>query len=217
MNEETGRLTGQRFDWSEFWAFTGKQKLFNSVLYRFHYRQYLKLLKGVPLKNISYLELGAGTGIIPQRLIRRTGGHCVLVDNNELAYQLFMAQKQKDVEVDYLRLDIFDLNLDRKFDVVCSDGLIEHFPDKIEVFELHRRFLKPDGYIIIFVPKDTWFIRFLQNHGPTFGYEEWYSLENLITLCQAQGLEVVSSVDYFFEVGVLCQIKNNPQLDIPVH
>jgi len=207
MNDEAGRLTGNQFDWNKFWAFTGKQELFNSVLYRFHYRQYRKLLRGLSLKDISYLELGAGTGIIAQRLIRKTGGQCVLVDNNELAYQLFMAKKKKDVDVEYLRTNIFDLNLDRKFDVVCSDGLIEHFPEKMNVIELHRRFLKPDGYIIIFVPKDTWFIRFLQSHGPTFGYEEWYSLANLIAVCEAHDLKVINSVDYFFEVGALCQIK----------
>lgn len=207
MNKEAERLTGQYFNWNEFWAFTGKQKLFNSVLYQFHYRQYLKLLKSISLKDISYLELGAGTGIISQRLIRRLGGQCVLVDNNELAHQLFMANKQKDVDVEYLQMDIFELNLDRRFDLVCSDGLIEHFSEKTSVLELHRRFLQQDGYIIIFVPKDTWFIRFLQNHGPTFGYEEWYSLTNLVTLCEAHGLRVINSVDYFFEVGVLCQIR----------
>ena len=51
--------------------------------------------------------------------------------------------------------DIRNLTFGREFDIVLSVGLVEHFPDehKPQIFDLHRRFLKPGGYALITTPR----------------------------------------------------------------
>ncbi|MBI2720867.1 MAG: class I SAM-dependent methyltransferase [Bacteroidetes bacterium] len=50
------------------------------------------------------------------------------------------------------KVDFFKYKTDRKFDVVCSFGFIEHFPNWQEVFEKHLSLVKKEGYVIITTP-----------------------------------------------------------------
>ena len=52
--------------------------------------------------------------------------------------------------------DIRDLKYRKEFDVVVSIGLLEHFPDshKAECLEMHRRFLKPGGTVVMTTPRN---------------------------------------------------------------
>ncbi|MCA0148503.1 MULTISPECIES: methyltransferase domain-containing protein [Rossellomorea] len=60
-----------------------------------------------------------------------------------------------DFKTTYIVSDIRDLSFGREFDIVLSVGLLEHFPDdyKSEVIEWHRKFLKPNGYMVLTTPR----------------------------------------------------------------
>jgi len=196
----------REYDWDGFWDFAARSKLFLRLLYGVHFKQYRKLLKGIPLSAPRILELGAGTGVIPQKLLSRFGGSAVLVDNNSKAFSLFQEFRVEGLAVNYIREDVFTLDMCDEFDLVCSDGLLEHFDDadREKLIAIHRRAVKPNGFVVLFVPNDTSTMRFLNRRAPDFGREGVFSLSNLEALCRANGLTVIARVSYFFEVGVLC-------------
>lgn len=193
------------YDWDAFWGVVGSKPLLLKLIYSIHYRQYLRLLQGVELESPRILELGAGIGVIPQRLVAKFGGSAVLVDDNDKAFALFEKWRTPGLNVCYKKADIFALDYHKEFDLVCSDGLLEHFPDKRRLLEIHRQAMRDDGYAVVWVPANSWLFRLIDRVGPNFGYEEHRPIDDLVDLCCDCGLEVVNQVAYFFEVGVLCR------------
>ena len=59
-------------------------------------------------------------------------------------------------------VDFFQIKPDRQFDVVMSFGFIEHFTNVDEVAELHLKWLKPGGILILGVPNFHGIYSFLQ-------------------------------------------------------
>jgi SAM-dependent methyltransferase len=175
------------------------------MLYRMHFRHYIRLLEGVLPDQPRILELGAGSGVIPRRIVSRWGGRATLVDSNRAARDLFLAGRVNDEPLDYVLADVLELDFPPVFDLVYSDGLIEHFPEKNKVMAAHLRALKPSGHLVLFVPNNSFLFRTVTRFGPDMGYEERYSLPALISLCHQYGLKVLRQTKYPFEVGVLCQ------------
>jgi len=58
------------------------------------------------------------------------------------------------------RGDIFSAQLPTSFDVVFSAGFVEHFLEWREVVDLHLKWLKSGGYLVISVPNITGIHRF---------------------------------------------------------
>jgi SAM-dependent methyltransferase len=197
--------TKEGFDWDTFWRFTSRHTAFNRFLYRMHFRHYVRLLDGVLPSNPNILELGAGTGIIPRRIVERWGGHATLVDSNRVARDLFLASRVRGEPLDYILGDVLKLEFPPVFDLVYSDGLIEHFPEKEKLMAAHLRALGPSGHLVLFVPNNSFLFRTLTRFGPDMGYEERYTLRAFVSLCQDHGLRVIRKTEYPFEVGVLCQ------------
>ena len=52
--------------------------------------------------------------------------------------------------IEYLHADVFSASVSRRYDLVFSVGLIEHFTDAeiVELVRLHRRFATPDELLI---------------------------------------------------------------------
>jgi SAM-dependent methyltransferase len=193
------------FDWDTFWRFTGGHKTFTRALYAVHFRHYRRLLQGVLPRDPRILELGAGSGVIPRLIVKRWGGTVTLVDSNRSARDLFLAARVPGEPLEYVLGDVLELPFPPVFDLVYSDGLIEHFPQKERLMAAHLRALKPSGHLVLFVPNNSFLFRTMTRFGPDMGYEERYSLSALVRLCGEYGLRVLRRTEYPFEVGVLCQ------------
>lgn len=57
--------------------------------------------------------------------------------------------------VDVLEDDFFSSNIARKFDLVYSHGVVEHFVDLPEVLRAHSQFLSQDGRMLTIIPNMT--------------------------------------------------------------
>jgi len=55
-------------------------------------------------------------------------------------------------EISYIEDDFFDYKPVHKFDLVFSNGFIEHFSDTEEVIKLHLQYLNEDGTLLIILP-----------------------------------------------------------------
>ena len=59
-------------------------------------------------------------------------------------------------EYKIIQADIFDYEPNEKFDIVISNGFIEHFENYQEVMDKHTLFLKEGGTMLIMIPNKRW-------------------------------------------------------------
>ncbi len=177
----------------------------------------LRLMEGFDFKKPEILELGAATGFLTKWLLGQCGGSGVLVDNSEASYRAFVSKGgYLTKSITYLIEDVFTLNLEKKFDIVCSFGLIEHFPDKTAIIDAHKKFVKNSGIMIILVPLDTTLSRaFFEVHPElNLGYRELLTKNELYNILSQHQLEVVrtqESQGYPYDyLGALCKKKTRP-------
>ena len=61
--------------------------------------------------------------------------------------------KKNDFKIgNFIKDDIFNINQDKKYDIVFSSGFIEHFINFEEVINIHSKLVKIGGHIFITVP-----------------------------------------------------------------
>lgn len=110
-----------------------------------------------PLEGKKILELGFGTGLTSAKLAE-FGADVTLIDNSEEALKLARRNFEiLGVEGEFIYGDVFDLDLSSlagRFDVVFSEGLVEHFSgeERQEIFNIHSRCAKKDALVFIAIP-----------------------------------------------------------------
>lgn len=137
----------------------------------------LKLTSGLTLSNPNVLEIGAATGLLSRWFLDSFGGSATLIDNNQSSYHAFQAMMKgydQEYSMEYHIEDLFSYVPEKSYDICCSFGLIEHFADKKNVIEAHRKHLKAHGYVVILIPIDSTLSRVYWDLHPelNLGYRE---------------------------------------------
>lgn len=145
-------------EWKKVWK-EREKKLLKKILSKAHLegryevlRLYDSLLEGIEGK--SFLEIGAGTGRISLLLALR-GARVTLLDNSRAAIRLQKKLFKKwNVSGRFVLADAFDVDIENEFDVVHSDGLIEHFsrPKRKLLLRKHIQAARGGGKVLIIVP-----------------------------------------------------------------
>lgn len=178
---------------------------------------YKSLLKNVNLNNPKILELGAGSGVNSLTVAEILKAKKItLVDFNERALEIskkLVEDSNLDLQAKFIKKDVLDLKLNEKFDIVHSDGLVEHFygKDRVAVFKKHIDFCKKGGLIIIIVPYKS-----VQYSSLIFAYkvlgrwifdEEPLSRPELYGLCKKFNLEILREYTspFLHKIGILAK------------
>lgn len=171
------------------------------------------LTKNTNITEPMILELGAATGLLTRMLISMYGGKGILVDNCEESHQRFIkTNSEVENRITYVIQDLFQLEIEQKFDIVCSFGLIEHFVDKKEVMNVHKKFLKKDGYLIVLIPLDSNLSRsFFEIHPElNLGYRELLNRTEFREILLESGFKILcieKSYDYSYDyIAAICQL-----------
>jgi len=219
------------FDWENYFSPESREKLFKKL--DFHQvfsrlREHLKedkfrlafalnrvmtrLLVGKAPHHPRVLELGAATGFLARWLLRRYGGTGTLVDSSKASYHAYgLIEDEVKENITYLNVDLFTLELQERFDLVCSFGLIEHFIDKAPVLEIHKKYVTANGMIIILVPLDTPLTRaFLEVHPElNLGYRELLTEKEFKLILSRHRFQVTRtqiSKGYVYDfIGAVCR------------
>ena len=156
------------------------------------------LFEGLGVERPRILFLGAAEGYEAMQLLAMyPGGHATLVDYDPFCRDVRFAEfpdaypflgvdpatghkrvwHKSQMDIDYVVSDIRDLTYGPEFDIVISVGLIEHFPDAYKplAFDFHRRFVKPNGWVLMTTPRDQRRTRAYYNimsDRLNFGYRE---------------------------------------------
>jgi cyclopropane fatty-acyl-phospholipid synthase-like methyltransferase len=142
-------------DWNKY---SFKDSFLNKLFLKSVWDGYKKLLNNLHLKNdIEILELGCGTGHNSYNLTKEYKACKVtLVDSNKGA--LAASKKRfKKYNVELINDDVMELKEESKYDLVHSQGLIEHFQgtDLDKIIRIHANYVKKGGYLLLFYPTPT--------------------------------------------------------------
>jgi ubiquinone/menaquinone biosynthesis C-methylase UbiE len=200
-------------DWAEHW------KKYNNFIWQigsWRARQaYKRLLKYANFKNPTIIELGSGSGKNSLFLANTLESpEVVLVDFNDVSLKISKDFFQDSgIEVKFLKEDVLKLNLnDQKWDLVHSEGLIEHFfgEDRASVFKKHVDFCKDNGFVIIFVPcHNLRYALFKKAYEKIIGEwiydEQEYTKEELRGLCRQFNLRILKEIYLLHEIGIIAK------------
>jgi len=201
-------------NWDIFWK--SENSIINSIGIRIHHRMvfriYKKVLDSLNLKGPSIIELGCGSSELTARILKMYGGSATLVDNSKEALNVTRLKfKKHNLKAEFVYRDLFNFKPKKKFDIVHSEGLIEHFLDEKqkEIIEVHKKCVKKDGYIFICVPRPAWYYKiskwFLEkvNKWP-FGFEKAmnkYELKKVLEDCELKVLDFLENGRYSFALA----------------
>ena len=204
--------------WKRFPRFLS-DRLLEFLWYFFQFRGYSKVLKGVEMIQPAILEIGAGSGLISRMLIDIYGGKVTLVDYSHeairFAQHIFRTNKY---EVKFIKQNIFDVISTATYDLVHSQGLLEHFYSKEQhvLFKKHVAFVKPGGYLLLSVPREKLsyeviikIIKLTNKGKMPWGYEKGMTEKDLRELFLQEGLAVIALHRDFINLVMMGQKSNS--------
>jgi 2-polyprenyl-3-methyl-5-hydroxy-6-metoxy-1,4-benzoquinol methylase len=177
--------------------------LFMKIYTRTRIKSFYNLFSKIDPINRTCLEIGAGTGYISKLLAKKYHMDITLVDNDREAYKMFQKVSR---EGKYIISDAFSFKPEENFDIVFSDGLIEHFyrKERMEMILVHKNLAKPNGFVIIFVPKKSWFVENLFTMNGVL--ELKYDYSQLETELKEAGLRPIAWAEDWHMIGMLSRV-----------
>jgi 2-polyprenyl-3-methyl-5-hydroxy-6-metoxy-1,4-benzoquinol methylase len=100
----------------------------------------------------SVLDLGCGRARLGLE-VERLGYTVAGIDNNPVACATARTRISEVVELDFMKLDAVAAALNgRQFDWIMAADVLEHSAEPQAALRFYRRFLKPDGRLIVSLP-----------------------------------------------------------------
>jgi len=145
--------TYQKEEWQSIWVRHGRMTKIVDMgrsIYNWFFRRYLQKFIS---KDTRFLEVGCGTATLTLSLageIKELVGVDIAESAIELSnkHNVIMGVKNSKFELS----DCLNLPYQDEFDVVWSQGLMEHFERPEEVAIQHYKAVKPGGIALISVP-----------------------------------------------------------------
>ncbi len=189
-------------DWDSYVHYNPSNLLVRKLFLDAMFKGYQDLLRhALFVRPVSILELGAGTGYISRRISELLPTRRItLVDSNPKMLEVSKKTLEPtDCEKEFVHSDIFDLDLDRGYDVVHSAGVVEHFGStrRAELLALHAAFTLEGGYCIVYAPTPTRAYRFWRGLAEALDLWPYHdeaplTAGQLVREVQSTGLEVLS-------------------------
>jgi len=196
-----------------------KNENINSLTCRIHHKLvfdvYQKFLDPLNLENPEVIELGCGSGELTARIIKKYGGQPTLVDSSENALRMASRNfKNHNIKADFIKADLLRFKTGKKFDIVHSEGLIEHFigKEQTKIINTHKSCVKKEGHIIISVPRPVWYHNLWKNYLKF--RKRWFygdieipmNKDELEKILKENGLKIIRYLNYYRYAFALAKI-----------
>ncbi len=197
--------------WDRGWAFH-HAPLRISYIYE---QIFEEIIKNLDVKGKSILELGCGSGTISY-LARLSGAADItLLDASSEALKIARQHFKSHENVTYIHSTIEEAQLDKKFDIVWSSGVVEHFKNEelIRCVSRHKDFSKDK--VCIIVPASPHYNDYLakqQRHIQRWGYERPISKKRMADIFHK--LDITISINrrfcslYAMDIASLSPFEN---------
>jgi cyclopropane fatty-acyl-phospholipid synthase-like methyltransferase len=180
------------------------------------WRAYADLLRGIHFQEpIKIIELGCGTGYNSLQMTQLFQvAKVTLVDfNSSVLNDARRRLSCLNCEKEFLLRDLFNLDLNEKYHIVHSQGLLEHYtPDEQRrLICLHRDLLTSNGITVILVPTPNLPYRlwrgFLEKLNLwIYPDETAISKEEFKTVLESSGLQILKMKRcHLIELGAVCR------------
>lgn len=110
-----------------------------------------EVLKQISWKSKRVLDVGCGTGFFSYNAAKR-GGKVLGIDYSAKAITIAKSQYSHP-NLEFKNIDVSKIK--EKFDVIVSNGTLEHMDEPLKTLKLFKRHLNPNGRIIITSPNWT--------------------------------------------------------------
>lgn len=143
----------QENNWDNFWKFNKNSRFTKKSWSKI---RMMKLLDKIVKENIDVLDAGSGSGFFSNYFISK-GCNVYSLDYSEDALEITRRLTGNKSRV-YIKEDLLDSGFGeryaKKFDIIFSDGLFEHFKeeDQKKIMDNFKKTKKDDGLITTFVP-----------------------------------------------------------------
>ena len=183
--------TSVKQSWNQHWgADKTRQRL---ISFNLVYPEVVRLLLGLTNQHSRCIELGCGSGTYALAL-SVNNRNCIASDYSQEALDLTKSRAKElyNINIPTELIDIYNIPYpDDSFDLVFSDGVLEHLDIPRALREI-RRIVKPNGWVITKVPSGSWLYRivyYLLSPQENRPFEAWYSKRKWAGLMQESGLK----------------------------
>ncbi len=145
------QLTDNNF-WKNFWE--SKKNLIFKVNYNYTFAPLLrKIINDRKIKTV--IELGGFPGYYSVFLKKFFSLNATLFDyfiHPQIIRELLVFNQLSITDIDIIEADLFNYQPLKKYDLVTSFGLVEHFLDTKDIIAKHLEFLNNEGTIFVTLP-----------------------------------------------------------------
>jgi len=150
--KEADKLTDKE-TWQFYWDNKGLNSLFVEQNLLFH-KLFERLFETNRIN--SFIEIGGYPGTYSAYVKKYFRPKFVafidFVNDRKIYKKLLKANNLEESDISIIEQDLFNNNISVKFDLVFSNGFIEHFNDTGEILLKHRELLSSEGYVLIALP-----------------------------------------------------------------
>jgi SAM-dependent methyltransferase len=113
-------------------------------------------------RALDILDVGCAQATLALQLAEI--GHRVMAIDLRQQFLDYAASRYEHGEIDFVQGNVLELQLDRQFDLIFANQIVEHLVYPVKMVEGLRRFLKPGGRLVVTTP--NW--HYVMNSLPSF-------------------------------------------------
>lgn len=166
-------LTDNSF-WKNFWE--SKKNLIFKIKENYTFSKQLATI--IKSRNIkTSIELGGFPGYYSIFLKKYFAVEATLFDyyiHKQIIAKLLSANDLRVNDIQIIEDDLFNYKPEKKYDLVCSFGLIEHFTNTEEIIHKHLQFVKDEGTLFITLPNFKSLNGWVQKTFDSYNYNKHY-------------------------------------------
>ncbi len=159
-----------------------------------------KLTSKVNVEGKQILELGSGSGIFCYLAMKEKAKSVTLLDNSAEAMKVARSLFDNNENVTFVEDNIFDFRPENKYDIVMSNGVIEHFKGEafFDCLSAHRK--ASSGLVVIMCPASPHYNNIRVKYRrcrKLYGYQKPVSVEEMSFAFKKCGLKV-KTIERFY-------------------
>lgn len=222
-NLKQGLDTSDRLTTTEFWdsAYQNRELIpfDDSGWKNYCIIQVVRLIESLGLETKKICEVGGGDAQVTCHLAKKyPGAFFSVLDFSPKGCELAHDRaKSEGVKLDVIKADLFSplLQLDERFDLVVSQGVVEHFMDLADVMRAKRKLINDQGQLFTLIPNfespiytylcKRWSLSVFEDHVP-------HTMSSFIDGHRRANLNVIES-GYLgsIEFGMLSMAMTGPE------
>lgn len=206
-------------DWNSIWKKQQRNWSLVTVGRWFYNSFFLSVLRKSLGESASITELGCGTGSLGF-LLSASVRHYVGIDISSQAIDQARSSLQKShiSNISFICADLLSLKISEQFDVVWSQGLLEHFEDEKKVILAHLSFARPGGIVVMSVPMrcSIYYLWFLISWGGRlwpWGEQKFYTRSDLERIIRSLHISIAWRIRTHWLLGLHIVTLSLPDTD----